>query len=459
MYRKAFGRSSRWVNRVLLGLLLPLASTRLAEALPPDPELSSWNVDWTKPRLTQAQRDALFQQIKGEQAWNCYNYAVNKKTYKGTKSDGTTPNPKRAHPGKGVKWPDVGKNLTAEEWCDKVIARSKDTDKLKLIEKRYQDADPGTQPAIPEPEVGYNLVVLVTKGGTKFDGGEGDYHWWRRNGDGSWSHKRGSTPAKTTFTESTCSGLPAGTACTGGPGRGTCPVGQTCGVEKPMDDPRKKAQRDGYDLCAFMGVPKNVDVGPLASASGCGPREGATWLASMVSSGMPDIEVILSDADEAGVLARLPTFSPGNEVPNPQWSGVPAGQSAGLILISDEASGSGLPQYLRVVEGVIEVLPLDLTATSLKYYNDNNGLESLLAALLVPIEGGCCTTTGCVQVPECQCIDSGGDYLSDGTPCGPDGICVPTVSQWGLAVMSLLVLAAGTVVVMRHRAGAHGTGV
>lgn len=35
-----------------------------------------------------------------------------------------------------------------------------------------------------------------------------------------------------------------------------------------------------------------------------------------------------------------------------------------------------------------------------------------------------------------------------------DGICVPTLSAWGLVVMALLALSAGTVVVMRRRATA-----
>ena len=49
----------------------------------------------------------------------------------------------------------------------------------------------------------------------------------------------------------------------------------------------------------------------------------------------------------------------------------------------------------------------------------------------------------------------GGRYLGDGsTSCAHDaaGDCVPTVSEWGLAVMALLVLTAATVVIMRRRA-------
>ncbi len=67
--------------------------------------------------------------------------------------------------------------------------------------------------------------------------------------------------------------------------------------------------------------------------------------------------------------------------------------------------------------------------------------------------GACCTAEGCEQTTEVLCDGpSKSKYNGDGTTCEeacPAGI--PTVSQWGLVVMTLLVLAAGTVVLGRRQ--------
>ena len=52
-----------------------------------------------------------------------------------------------------------------------------------------------------------------------------------------------------------------------------------------------------------------------------------------------------------------------------------------------------------------------------------------------------------------ECVDDWrGVYLGDGSACPAPGICVPALSEWGVAVMTLLVLTAATVVIMRRRA-------
>jgi hypothetical protein len=70
--------------------------------------------------------------------------------------------------------------------------------------------------------------------------------------------------------------------------------------------------------------------------------------------------------------------------------------------------------------------------------------------------GACCNVANnqCTQLleAECKALGKGYVYRGDGTPCGLDGTCIPTVSQWGLGVMTLLVLTAATVVIMRRRA-------
>lgn len=74
-----------------------------------------------------------------------------------------------------------------------------------------------------------------------------------------------------------------------------------------------------------------------------------------------------------------------------------------------------------------------------------------------PGTGACCLpNNGCVlNVASDACVKLGGRYLGDGTTeCfhDPAGDCIPTVSEWGLLVMAVLVLTAATVVIMRRRA-------
>jgi hypothetical protein len=71
--------------------------------------------------------------------------------------------------------------------------------------------------------------------------------------------------------------------------------------------------------------------------------------------------------------------------------------------------------------------------------------------------GACCLpNNGCaVDKTQEECVKLGGRYGGDGsTACYHDaaGGCIPTLSEWGVAVMAMLVLTAGTIVVMRRRA-------
>lgn len=63
--------------------------------------------------------------------------------------------------------------------------------------------------------------------------------------------------------------------------------------------------------------------------------------------------------------------------------------------------------------------------------------------------GACCAVADnhCSQVTEAKCktLGKGYAYRGDGTPCGSDGTCIPTVSEWGMAVLALSVLVAGSV--------------
>jgi hypothetical protein len=75
--------------------------------------------------------------------------------------------------------------------------------------------------------------------------------------------------------------------------------------------------------------------------------------------------------------------------------------------------------------------------------------------------GACCRANNVCTLDTTadECIKLGGRYLGDGTTsCAhdADGDCIPTVSEWGLVVMAILVLSAATVVIMRRRAVVRG---
>lgn len=79
--------------------------------------------------------------------------------------------------------------------------------------------------------------------------------------------------------------------------------------------------------------------------------------------------------------------------------------------------------------------------------------DPLLAAGEDAVSGACCGRS-CLQLTDELCASLAPDwkYRGDGTLCEeecPDG--VPAVSEWGLAALTLLVLAAGTVVLLRRR--------
>ncbi|MHC4416671.1 MAG: hypothetical protein ACYS0G_15475 [Planctomycetota bacterium] len=379
---------------VLFGAVALLAP--LAPGLPPDPELDEWNEDDSKldAGTVEAALDWLQQRLNRKR-WNCYNYAVDTKTFD------VFGNGVRAHPGKGKKWPNIGKNITAQQMCDKVKARAK-LDLLNNVD--WDEGDP-----IPDLPDGENLVALGAKAGPK--GGGGDYHWWRLNGDGSWSHKRGSTKAKPTYTDNQ-------------------------GQEQMLTDPRQAGQRDGYDLCGFMSVKKDPgpNVGPLAFVPDCGPGEGRVVLSQVVLSGYSDLELQLADVQVAELVVFLPSFVPDNQVPDPDWGGVPAGQPAGFEVFFDPAAPDKfLPLYLRVFRQVVEVLHFrpDLDAWGLFHYNDDRGLEHHLQQIFNLPVGACCDLNGaCELATPCMCAELGGSYQGDGVSC--DDVTCPVPCPWDL---------------------------
>ena len=375
-------------TRTVVVAVLLLVGVR-AEALPPSADLDSWNENANAADqnvATEAGKKKFEERKRGRATWNCYNYAVDKKTFDGAGD------PVCANPGKGTAWPDLGKNITAADMCKKAADRAV-KDGLKKIAWNVGDA-------IPTPPANHNLVGLGAKAGPK--GGGGDFHWWRLNGDGSWSHKRGKTKAKTTYTDG-------------------------ASTEQALTDPRQAAQRDGYDLCGFMGVPKNgggANVGPLALAPVCRPRENAVYVAALQPSGLETPEDMLDAAQISQLQTHLPTFSAGNEVPNPNWPGVPAGQPAGFLVWAGIDGQGSIPPYMVVRDGVVEVVFAYPDTRADVYYADDNGLEDFLEAELASQpQGACCHGAGCVGEHDvCTCTDLAvGSYLGDATTCDGEG--------------------------------------
>jgi hypothetical protein len=83
--------------------------------------------------------------------------------------------------------------------------------------------------------------------------------------------------------------------------------------------------------------------------------------------------------------------------------------------------------------------------------------------------GACCTSDGaCMDVSSDSCTAAQGTYLGDGTPCagadtnsnGHDDACdflfpIPTISDWGLIILTLLTLAVGTAILSHHRSNTY----
>lgn len=63
--------------------------------------------------------------------------------------------------------------------------------------------------------------------------------------------------------------------------------------------------------------------------------------------------------------------------------------------------------------------------------------------------GACAIDIGCIShLTEYQCLDMGGQWQGEGSECVSD---IPTLSEWGMIILALLLLSAGTVAVIWRR--------
>ncbi len=68
------------------------------------------------------------------------------------------------------------------------------------------------------------------------------------------------------------------------------------------------------------------------------------------------------------------------------------------------------------------------------------------------VQGACCLRDGsCAITSSEDCLAQEGSFKGEGTTCDPNPCPIPTLSQWGLIVLTLLLLTAGTLVLIRQR--------
>jgi hypothetical protein len=344
---------------------------------PPNPDEAKWNDGRAKQR-----------------EWNCYNYATNEQTW-GKDANGNKV-PVKAQPGRkgtpGKSHKDFGGSVAKflDWYCENVQSRA-ENDGLKKIAWKGGDNPP------PDPDKGQNLVALAVGAVVLADGSlRRDYHWWRRNADGSWSHKPGSNKATTKYRE------------------------PTTGKMKAVSNPGLAAQRGFYtSFCSFMAYTKDPppNIGPIAAAlpDSCLPSSGAVVLTSAGMSGEVAEEVLLMPADVNVLVKVLPTLSADNEVDDPEWD--PLGFD-GFMLFADEDHWRMLPSYVRVFDGVVEVAHYreDLKEWGFFYYADDHGLEPFVTERYdARPRGACCAAdgSGCFETTSCACAAYGGLFTED----------------------------------------------
>ncbi len=286
-------RTTRIAARAWGLVFIPcFASTVLAEV--PQPELGSW---------------------RGP-CYNCYNYATN---VRGDKYF--------AQPGGGVERP-----VNAAD----IIAKA-ESDGLTYIDTW----NPGDPP--PVCKTGCLVAAALCK--VAFRKGPiwcvPDYHWYRLNGNGTWSSKPGEAPAEIFRNDG-----------------------------ENVIDPAT-ADRNCYDseFVGYFCVPDSPSLSAGESAWDLAPEARAIRLQF---AGLPN--PVVTFPTPSFIIPHLPTGAP---IPEPDWPTLSLSPSGGYAFLA--GINSGLPfAYLRVFEGVVAVYG-DLDGANISYYVDNNGLGGFLA--------------------------------------------------------------------------------
>jgi len=269
-------------------LALGLAAALPSQAEPPTADLGNW----TSP------------------CYNCYNYGTNKKS-----AFFAQPGGPGAIPAGGVTCDNTTKGATGDG----------------LVQVVWSPGDP--EPVCPPNSC---LVALaVTPDGS-------DYHWYRKNQDGTWSQKHGGDPATDK------------------------------GDDGKALDPQNPASRGDYStFCGYFCVPMD----PMPNLTGLAawtPAPGTVIVFTLNTSGVePPSTTLASKADISLLRSHLPS---GVRTAAPLW----------LFRRSDPGYGiapgdafSGFPPYLEAKDGVVAYYS-ELSFPKLTYYVDDRGLETYL---------------------------------------------------------------------------------
>jgi hypothetical protein len=258
---------------------------------PTDPKLPDWNTD------------------PGTQYTNnCYNYATNKQTNSFAQPGGFLP------PG----------DIT----CDTVSAGATADGFEPITHGDPDSCGPGDC-----------VVALVIQPGPPANPVQ-DFHWYRRNSDGSWSHKPGQTRA----TRNDASG-------------------------NPITDPQT-ADRGGYTIfCGYYCVPCTFEIIPPLPAPDNDQRGSGLTVSLGITSGLTS--PTWSELD-AGVIDMIRSMIAGATPTDPPEDTGMFGYSG--FVVRPDAGVADFPTLVRVFNGVLWVHDKGTTS----FFTDTLDLEGLL---------------------------------------------------------------------------------
>ncbi len=276
---------------------------------PKTPELDDWNYP-TTPITTQT-------------ANNCYDYATNRQTG-GYTQPGGLPVPA------DYTCMDVANGATVDGF------------------------DPM---AVGDPNgcgMGECVVALVVAPAAQ-NGGLTDFHWYRRNCDGTWSHKPGKSRAKTTDSSGNV-------------------ITDPRTADRSWKLPRGTAL-PGYSIfCGFYCVPCDFELGPTPQPSPMHHRQSSlpNVVASMnFGAGRPDRKWSIENPQEISAIQEMVfSGSPTDPIVDRDELGY-----SGVTLTSSTVPG--FPDFVRVLDGVVEIIDGD----NAEYRSDAAGLEDHLLDL------------------------------------------------------------------------------
>lgn len=246
---------------------------------------------------------------------NCYNYAsdVRNNTY--------------AQPGVGGGLSDVSLDCpgeTAGAIADGLIST-------------------GSQPSLAGVEFGHVVALVIAPAR--------DFHWYRRDRDGTWSHKPGATEATNLDDD-----------------------------DKVITDPRV-ADRGLYtEFCGFFCVPRGAIAidgfrSTVRAATTAAPADDVTVVRLLVFSGRPDPEWVLEGGEEPALVAKLATARRGTRL-----AAAPSRRSSRLgyrgFVIDRPGRVPGTRDVTTVRAGVVT----DVRLTGAERRPDAGGLEDELLA-------------------------------------------------------------------------------